>query len=103
MLESISEIFNHADAEQQTKLAKRDAGLVEPTALRLLQAVYRSPEVPLPTRIKCAIAALPFESPKLIAQTLITNEEFGYLLDRAIERSNGARVINHRQREAEGD
>ena len=73
------------------------------TALGLLQSVYRSTEVPLPTRIaRSKMAALPFESPKLIATALLTNEDFGTLLDKAIERSNGARVINHRQREGDG-
>jgi hypothetical protein len=52
--------------------------------------------------MRAAMAALPFESPKLIATALLTNEDFGTLLDKAIERSNGARVINHRQREGDG-
>lgn len=66
-------------------------------ALGLLQAVYKSRAVPLSVRMRAAVEALPFERPKLMATALLTNEDFASLLDRAIERSNGARVINHRQ------
>jgi hypothetical protein len=38
------------------------------SALALLQAVYRDPDVPLNVRIKCAVEALPYETPKLQQQ-----------------------------------
>jgi hypothetical protein len=66
------------------------------SALGLLQAVYKSRLVSLSTRIKCAMAALPFESPKLVATALYTSDDFATLLDKAIERSNGARLIDGR-------
>jgi hypothetical protein len=55
--------------------------------LKFLQAIYRCPDVPLSTRIKCATAALPFESPKLIATAVFSAEDFANRLEKAIKRS----------------
>ncbi len=60
----------------------------EPTSLELLQAVYCNEAVPLSVRMRAAIAALPFETPKL-AVTAIgpMSEGFAMQLERAIQRS----------------
>jgi hypothetical protein len=59
------------------------------SALELLQAIYRSPSMKLSIRMKAAMAALPFESPKLavIATNSMSGDRFAEVLDRAIARS----------------
>jgi hypothetical protein len=41
------------------------------TALQFLQKVYMHPRMPMETRIECAIAAMPYQTPKLLA--VVTN------------------------------
>jgi hypothetical protein len=65
------------------------------SSLDLLQAIYRCPDQPLHTRMKAAIAALPYEHPKLaVTAVLDGTEDLGARLSRAIQRS--AKVIELR-------
>jgi hypothetical protein len=62
-------------------------------SLEFLQAVYRDDEIPLYTRLRAAIAAAPYEHPRLSVQALVTpNEEFAKRLELAITRSAKVRI-----------
>src|SRR6516225_9182417 len=55
-------------------------------SLDLLRAVYRSNQLPLTTRMRAAIAALPFEVPKLAVTAVVSEQDFATLLDRRLKR-----------------
>ena len=84
-------------------LADYDDGPALPpdvNSLAFLQAVYRSPDQPLHTRMKAAIAALPYEHPKLAITALLDGtDDLGARLSRAIQRS--AKVIELRAAQPE--
>ena len=55
-------------------------------SLDLLRAIYRSNQLPLTTRMRAAIAALPFESPKLAVTAVVSEQDFATVLDRRLKR-----------------
>ena len=57
------------------------------TSLDLLRAIYQSPELPLPTRMRAASMAIAYEHPKLAVTAIIDDDGFAERLDRAIARS----------------
>jgi hypothetical protein len=63
------------------------------TSLQLLQQVYRSPKLPLPTRMRAAIAAIQFEHPKLAVTASIEAGDFADQLDQAVERTRRVLMI----------
>jgi len=73
-----------AEAQQLADLNSIDGA----NGLALLQAIYRDRQLPLPVRMRAAIEALPFESPKLSATALLhPGDDFASRLDRAIDRT----------------
>jgi hypothetical protein len=68
--------------------------------LDLLQAIYRSADQPLHTRMRAAMAALPYEHPRLAVTAVLDGaDDLGAQLARAIARSH--RVIEYRPIEPE--
>jgi hypothetical protein len=58
------------------------------TSLDLLQAVYRRSDLPLTTRMRAAIAALPHEVPRLMVSALVNEQSFAEILDRRLKKLN---------------
>jgi hypothetical protein len=94
LTDSILEVLDRIEAPQ------RLAGGEPRNALEYVQDVYRGRRIDDPWRMRAAIAALQFETPRLgvIATTNINDKDFAALLDRAIERSNGVREVKQIRR-----
>ena len=55
-------------------------------ALEFLQAVYMDDELPLLTRVRVAVACLPYEVPKLAVTAVVSEQDFATVLDRRLKR-----------------
>jgi hypothetical protein len=55
-------------------------------SIDLLRAVYRSASIPLPVRLRAAIAALPHEVPRLQVSALVSEESFAEILERRLKK-----------------
>src|SRR5262245_15977189 len=73
---------NLFDEKKQQEIEMPPDGI----SLDLLRAVYRSNRLPLTTRMRAAIAALPFESPKLAVTAMVSEQDFATVLDRRLKR-----------------
>ena len=65
-------------------------------SLDLLRAVYRSNQLPLTTRMRAAIAALPFESPKLAVTAVVSEQDFATVLDRRLKRIEEMKLLENK-------
>jgi hypothetical protein len=72
------------------------------TPLEFFEAVYQDERLPLTVRMRAASEAAPYVHPKLSAVGVgyINADGFAERLERALERSNGARLIEHIKDEA---
>ena len=55
-------------------------------SIDLLRAVYRNPSIPLPVRIRCAVAALPQGVPRLQVTAQVNEQSFAELLEKRIKK-----------------
>ena len=91
MVDAVDEVLKRI--EQQKVEPELPEGI---TALPLLQMAYRGKVRLTPQQARCAIEALPYETPKLSATAIATmdGKSFAEALDRAIQRSRSPLVIN---------
>ena len=70
----------------------------KPTSLEFLQAVYLNEQLPLSVRLRAAIEAAPYECPRMSAVSVgyYDGNTFAQRLDRAIDASNRAKLIEVR-------
>ena|SRR5215467_13298939 len=63
-------------------------------SIDLLRAVYRSNRLPLPTRMRAAMACLKHEVPSLGITAVVTDQGIAELLERRLKRMEQAAVID---------
>ena len=82
MAQAIGMVLDRIEAQQANALQLRP----DATSIDLLRAVYRSTSLPLPVRLRAAIAALPHEVPRLAVTALVNEQSFAELLDKRLKR-----------------
>jgi hypothetical protein len=94
------------DAHQQ-RVDKMNGELAFPPngmSIDLLRAIYRSASIPLPVRMRAAIACLPHEVPRLMVTAQVNEQSFAELLDRRLKRMaqiNNQKTMNGNPHEIE--
>jgi hypothetical protein len=99
-LSNASGIVHARDCGNKTwdKIAETLASLEPKKAAAYLQSIYRNPREETSKRIRAATEALPHESPRMSAVSVgyYDGNTFAERLDRAIDASNRAKVIEGR-------
>jgi hypothetical protein len=85
-------VFEIDNSPQERKESLIDIG--DGMSIDLLRAVYRSASIPLPVRLRAAIAALPHETPRLAVTALVNEQSFAELLDRRLKHMAQIEAIN---------
>jgi hypothetical protein len=93
MSERIVAVLNQIDAQQQPQSVPEDI-----SALTLLQMVYRGAVKVSAQQMRAAIESLPYENPRLsaVAFASMNERDFALRLERAIARSDRAKLIEAR-------
>jgi hypothetical protein len=69
----------------------------QPSPLDFLRAVYLNDSPPLSVRMRAVIEAAPYIHPKLSATATVGRDDSATMLERASNRSENARLIEHRE------
>jgi hypothetical protein len=93
MTSKIAAVMDRIEAQQDEQMIPDDI-----SALALLQMVYRGQVKASPQQMRAAIESLPYENPKLSAVAIasMSERDFALRLERCIERSNRAKLIEAR-------
>jgi hypothetical protein len=94
MTETIGMVLDRIETQQANALQLRPDAM----SIDLLRAVYRNPSIPLPIRIRCAVAALPHEVPRLAVTAIVNEQDFATLLDQRLKRMD---AMNGKQQQIE--
>jgi hypothetical protein len=82
MTETIALVLDRIEAQQPREIEIGPNRM----SIDLLRAVYRSTAIPLPVRLRAAIAALPHETPRLQVSALVNEQSFAEILERRLKK-----------------
>jgi hypothetical protein len=94
--------MRYFEDDGEIAMPMREPPITAGSSLEFLQAIYRSQDQPISRRMRAAIAALPFEHPKLaVTASFGPDSGFAARLEAAIRRSGG-RLIEGSLTEGQG-